>query len=119
MDRARFLGLDQDVEAGEVGAGAGLDAVAPEELKVASAAESAGVIRAILGGEKVPARSVVVANAAAAIHVAGMAADLGEGVERASESIDSGEAYGQLDMGHPNANASEMLALLDQFEPRR
>ena len=33
--------------------------------------------------------------------------------------VDSGEAYGQLDVGNPNANANELLALLDQFEPRR
>lgn len=33
--------------------------------------------------------------------------------------IDSGEAYGQLDVGNPNANAGELLALLDQYEPRR
>jgi hypothetical protein len=33
--------------------------------------------------------------------------------------VDSGEAYGQLDVGNPNADATELLALLDQFEPRR
>ena len=33
--------------------------------------------------------------------------------------IDPGEAYGQLDVGNPNADAGELLALLDQYEPRR
>ena len=33
--------------------------------------------------------------------------------------VDSGEAYGQLDVGNPNADAVELLALLDQYEPRR
>jgi hypothetical protein len=33
--------------------------------------------------------------------------------------VDSGEAYGQLDVGNPNADADELLALLDQYEPRR
>ena len=33
--------------------------------------------------------------------------------------VDSGEAYGQLDAGHPNADAAELLSLLDQYEPHR
>ena len=33
--------------------------------------------------------------------------------------IDSGDAYGQLEAGNPGSDASELLALLDQYEPRR
>ncbi len=33
--------------------------------------------------------------------------------------VDSGEAYGQLDVGNPNVDAAELLALLDQLELRR
>ena len=33
--------------------------------------------------------------------------------------VDSGEAYVQLDVGNPNADAAGLLALLDQYEPRR
>lgn len=33
--------------------------------------------------------------------------------------VDPGEAYGQIDAGNPNADAAELLALLDQYEPRR
>lgn len=33
--------------------------------------------------------------------------------------VDPGDAYGQLDVGNPNADAAELLALLDQYEPRR
>jgi len=33
--------------------------------------------------------------------------------------IDSSDAYSQLDIGHPGSDASELLGLLDQYEPRR
>jgi hypothetical protein len=33
--------------------------------------------------------------------------------------IDPGDAYGQLDVGNPTAQATELLVLLDQYEPRR
>ena len=33
--------------------------------------------------------------------------------------IDPSDAYGQLDVSNSNAHASELLALLDQYEPRR
>ena len=46
----------------------------------------------ILGGEPGPARDVVLLNAGAALFVAGRAADVGEGIEIAAASIDSGAA---------------------------
>jgi hypothetical protein len=33
--------------------------------------------------------------------------------------VDSGDAYGQFDVGNPNTDAAEILSLLDQHEPRR
>ena len=33
--------------------------------------------------------------------------------------VDSGDAYGQFDVGNPNAQAAEILTLLDQHDPRR
>lgn len=68
-----------------------------EELLVASAEESAGVIRGVLAGERSPARDLVVLNAAAALVVADRAGDLAAGVPIAAESIDSGNARGALE----------------------
>jgi anthranilate phosphoribosyltransferase len=55
-------------------------------------AENAAILEAILLGEKGPRRDVVILNAAGALLVAGIAADLREGVARAAEAIDSGAA---------------------------
>lgn len=69
--------------------------LAPAELAdVAggSPAENAAAVRAVLAGEPGPKRDLTVLNAAAAIYVGGLAADLSEGVERAAAAIDSGAA---------------------------
>ena len=63
---------------------------------VVDADQSAAVIRGVLDGTQDAARRLVVANAAAALHIAGVASDLLEGVERAEESIDSGAARAKL-----------------------
>jgi anthranilate phosphoribosyltransferase len=60
-------------------------------------AENAAATRAVLAGESGPRRDIVVLNAAAAIYVGGLAADLEEGVGRAAAAIDSGAAAGVLD----------------------
>lgn len=67
----------------------GLPECRPQELKVSSPAESATVVRSILKGDKGPARNIVLANAAAALWVAGKASDLRQGVEQAAAAIDS------------------------------
>jgi anthranilate phosphoribosyltransferase len=59
--------------------------------------ENAAVTRAVLGGEAGPHRDIVLLNAAAAIYVGGLAADLEEGVAKAGASIDSGAAADVLD----------------------
>jgi anthranilate phosphoribosyltransferase len=61
------------------------------------AAANAQRVRAILGGEKGAARDIVVLNAAAALVVAGVAADLEPGVTRARQAIDSGAAAAKLE----------------------
>ena len=48
--------------------------------------------RAVLAGEQGPRRDLVLLNAAAAIYVGGLAADLAEGVAKAAAAIDSGAA---------------------------
>ena len=62
------------------------------DLQVGSVKESAEVIRSVLAGASGPARDIVVLNAAAAIHIAGGAADLPAGIAAAQQAIDSGRA---------------------------
>jgi anthranilate phosphoribosyltransferase len=63
--------------------------------------ENARLIRAILNGENngdfAVARDVVIANAAAALHLAAVAPDLRQAARIAGESIDSGRASSKLD----------------------
>jgi len=69
--------------------------------RTSGSAENAQLIRAILQGEKegsfAAARDLVVINAAAALHVAGLAPDLREAASLARESIDSGRAALKLE----------------------
>ncbi|MBW6505730.1 MAG: anthranilate phosphoribosyltransferase [Rhodobacteraceae bacterium] len=58
--------------------------------------ENAAAFRALLAGQKGAYRDAVLLNAAAALVVAEAAADLREGVARATESIDSGAAAAKL-----------------------
>lgn len=67
-----------------------------EELVGGDAACNAGIVRAILKGEKGPKRDAVVLNAAAALHVA-KNITLKEGIDMAESLIDSGKALAQLD----------------------
>ena len=74
----------------------GLSVGGLEPLMVASAAQSGRMIQQILAGESGPARDIVLANAGAAIYVAGLADGLQAGVERAAEVIDSAQAAEKL-----------------------
>lgn len=76
---------------------AGLRRVTLADLKGGDAAHNAAAIRAVLAGEKGPFRDVVLLNAAAALVVAGKAANLVDGVERAARSIDNGAAARALE----------------------
>lgn len=66
-------------------------------IRVGSPAESLALIRRVLADEAGPARDIVVLNAGAAIHVAGLAGTLAEGVARAQAVIASGAAAGKFD----------------------
>ncbi|HVJ83064.1 MAG TPA: anthranilate phosphoribosyltransferase, partial [Planctomycetia bacterium] len=57
-----------------------------------STSESAARIREVLGGAAGACRDVVLANAAAALVVAGLAADWKTGVAHAAAAIDEGKA---------------------------
>jgi anthranilate phosphoribosyltransferase len=74
--------------------------LAPAELDAVTGGtpeENAAATRAVLEGEEGPRRDLVVLNAAAAIYVGGLAADLGDGVARAAAAIDSGAAANVLE----------------------
>lgn len=75
----------------------GVERVELDRIAGADPAANAAVVREVLAGEQGPAREVVAINAGAAILAAGAVHDLGAGVERAREAIDSGAAEGVLE----------------------
>ncbi|MSU89913.1 anthranilate phosphoribosyltransferase [Rhodobacteraceae bacterium 2CG4] len=60
-------------------------------------ADNAAALKALLRGQHSAYRDAVLLNAAAALVIAGVAADLREGAARAAESIDSGAARGKVE----------------------
>ena len=74
----------------------GLSRAKPEALRGGDAEHNAKALMSVLTGERGPYRDVALLNAAAALVVAGKAADLKAGVALAQKSIDSGEAEGSL-----------------------
>jgi len=84
----------------------GLTLVAPEALAGGDPAHNAAVARSVLRGEPGPARDIVSLNASAALTVAGVASDLGDGLQRAAESLDSGKAVDVLDRWIEASNRS-------------
>jgi anthranilate phosphoribosyltransferase len=68
-----------------------------EELHGGSAEQSALIVKAILAGEKGPARDVVLLNSGAALYVSGKAASVQDGIALAAASIDSGKARQKLE----------------------
>ncbi len=79
------------------GSSFGLPAVTRESLRGGSADDNARIALRILGGELIPQRYPVVANGAFGLLAAGKVASVQEGVEHASESIDSGRALRKLE----------------------
>lgn len=75
----------------------GLGRAPLEAIQVGSAEESKAVADSALAGDPGPARDIVVMNAGAAIHVAGLAATVADGVGMAARAIDSGAARKKLD----------------------
>lgn len=75
---------------------AGLPVHPFEAILGGSPEENAQAFRALLSGEPGAYRDAVLLNAAAALTIAGRAADLKEGVAMAAESIDSGAARGRI-----------------------
>jgi anthranilate phosphoribosyltransferase len=76
----------------------GLETAAIEDIAGGSPEENAADLRGIVSGEVTGAkRDIILANAGAAIYVAGVAESHAEGVELAREAIDSGAASAKLD----------------------
>jgi anthranilate phosphoribosyltransferase len=75
----------------------GISRASWDDLRGGVSGEAARVARAVLGGERGPKRDVVLLNAGAALEVAGAAADLDEGIDLASASIDDGKASATLE----------------------
>jgi anthranilate phosphoribosyltransferase len=75
----------------------GIGVAKPEDLAGGDGKTNARIARAVLAGEKGAARDIVCVNAAAAFSAAGLADDIQDGLARAAESIDSGNAAKVLD----------------------
>lgn len=74
----------------------GLPRAKPEDLRGGEPAQNAAALRAVLDGEKTAFRDIAAFNAAAALVVAGKAADLSDGLAQAQAALDSGKAKATL-----------------------
>ena len=78
-------------------ADAGLPKAAPDALKGGDPAMNAEIARKLLGGERGPARDVVLFNSGAMLLVADRVRDLRDGIAHAASLIDSGKAAATLE----------------------
>ncbi len=76
---------------------AGLTRARPGALAGGSLADNVAIIREVFQGALGAPRSVVLINAAAVLLLAGVAADLKQGVTRAAEAVDTGKAQKTLE----------------------
>ncbi len=70
----------------------GIEPVGDGAVRAGTPAENAQILRGVLNGERGTERALAVLNAGAAIHVAGRAESIAEGVRSAEQAIDSGAA---------------------------
>ncbi|HEY0544076.1 MAG TPA: anthranilate phosphoribosyltransferase [Pyrinomonadaceae bacterium] len=76
----------------------GFEASTLKHLRGGDAAQNAEIIRAVINGERHDeARTLVIANAAAALHVGGLANDLSHAARLAEQSIATGAARDKLE----------------------
>lgn len=75
----------------------GLSRSTAAELKGGDPGENAEALRGLLDGAVGPYRDIVRLNAAAALLVAGKAADIGQGLALAADALDSGKAKAKLE----------------------
>jgi len=87
----------------------GLPKAAPDALKGGDAQQNAAIIQQVIGGTRGSARDVVLLNAAASLFIAGAATSLKDGLTKAAQAIDRGEARRTLER-MVAVSASEMGA---------
>jgi anthranilate phosphoribosyltransferase len=75
----------------------GFELARPEDLRGGNAAANARTVVEILNGAPGPKADIVLLNAGAAIHVAGLANTIAAGVEMARKSVAEGKAMGTLE----------------------
>jgi anthranilate phosphoribosyltransferase len=75
----------------------GVELASGDGLEGGDPAHNAAVTRAVLAGERGPARELALVNAGAAIYAAGAAPTLAEGVELARAALDDGRAAATLE----------------------
>lgn len=75
----------------------GLETVLLADLKGGDGAHNAVALKGVLEGDATPYRDISLANAAASLVIAGRAANLGEGMELARQSLASGAANATLE----------------------
>ena len=75
----------------------GLELYDRRAIQVSTVEESRAMIQAVLDNQPGPAHNIVAMNAGAAIYVAGLAATLKAGIERASQAIKSGAAKHKME----------------------
>lgn len=75
----------------------GLSRADVSQIRGGDPARNADAVSRLLAGEAGPVRDIVLLNAAAALVVAGSVAEIGEGIDVARRSIDSGAANGVLE----------------------
>jgi anthranilate phosphoribosyltransferase len=76
----------------------GIKKSTPEDIKGGSPEENAKITLDILKGAKGAKRDITLMNSGAAIYVAGRAESLSDGIQKATKSIDSGEAFKRLEI---------------------
>jgi anthranilate phosphoribosyltransferase len=88
----------------------GLPKATMAALKGGNAQENARIVQRILAAERGPARDVVLLNAGVALFIAGAATSVREGIARASEAVDRGDARQTLERLVAVSGAEEFAA---------
>jgi anthranilate phosphoribosyltransferase len=91
----------------------GLPKAPLSSLRGGDAKHNAEIVRRILAGERGAPRDIVVLNAGAALFIAGEAASIREGMRRAADAIDRGDAARTLDRLVAMSAAGELPAGAD------
>ena len=90
----------------------GLDIAEQKDISGGSAMDNARTVLKVLEGEESPRSDIVLLNSAAALYVAGKAADMHEGMDIAREMIRGGRARAKLTEFHDSCTRLESEAQL-------